>query len=143
GLQAQLDSLQEIEAARANRATADDALKGWKGMDQPGPYSLSQLDGVLDELDAERVREHSFESVAQLQQGELLRVETEVKAQQAAERLALEKATDGVGAPLELARLRTRRASEQLQLLRLQGDLNGQLTATSPIEAHLTAGSAW
>ena len=31
-LQSQLDLLQEIEAARANRAAADDALKDWKGM---------------------------------------------------------------------------------------------------------------
>jgi small-conductance mechanosensitive channel len=136
-LQAQLDSLQEIEAARANRATADDALKGWKGLDQPGPYLVSQLDSVFDELDAERVRQHSFESVAELQQGELLRAESQLKAVQAAERLALEKATDGVGAPLELARLRTRRASEQLQLLRLQGDLNGELKATSQLRVQL------
>ena len=136
-LQAQLDSLQEIEAARANRAAADDALKGWKGMDQPGPYSVSQLDGAFDELDAERVRQHSFESVAELQQTELLRAESQLKAVQAAERLALEKATDGVGAPLELARLRTRRASEQLQLLRLQGDLNGELSATSQLRVQL------
>ena len=136
-LQAQLDSLQEIEAARANRATADDALKGWKGLDQPGPYSVSQLDSVFDELDAERVRQHSFESVAELQQAELLRAESQLKAVQAAERLALEKATDGVGAPLELARLRTRRASEQLQLLRLQGDLNGELKATSQLRVQL------
>jgi hypothetical protein len=63
------------------------------------------LDRVLDELDAERVRLHSFQSVAELQQAELLRLEASSEAQQAAERLALEKATDGVGAPLELARL--------------------------------------
>ena len=136
-LRAQIDLLQEIEAARANRAAADDALKGWKGMEQPGPYSLSQLDRVLDELDAERVRLHSFQSVAELQQAELLRLEAQLKAQQAAERLALEKATDGVGAPLELARLRTRRASEQLQLVRLGGDLNAELTATSELRAKL------
>ncbi|HJW51270.1 MAG TPA: mechanosensitive ion channel domain-containing protein [Burkholderiaceae bacterium] len=136
-LQAQLDLLQEIEAARANRAAADDALKGWKGMEQPGPYSLSQLDRVLDELDAERVRQHSFQSVGELQQAELLRLEAQLKAQQAAERLALEKATDGVGAPLELARLRTRRASEQLLLVRLGGDLNAELTATSELRAKL------
>ena len=136
-LRAQLDLLQEIDAARANRAAADDALKGWKGMEQPGPYSLSQLDRVLDELDAERVRVHSFQSVAELQQAELLRLEAQLKAQQAAERLALEKATDGVGAPLELARLRTRRASEQLQLVRLGGDLNAELMATSELRAKL------
>ncbi len=136
-LQAQLDLLQEIEAARANRAAADDALKGWKGMEQPGPYSLSQLDRAVDELDAERVRQHSFQSVAELQQAELLRLEAQVKAQQAAERLALEKATEGIGAPLELARLRTRRASEQLQLVRLGGDLNAELAATSGLRAQL------
>jgi len=136
-LQSQLDLLQEIEAARANRAAAGDALKDWKGMEQPGPYSLSQLDRALDELDAERVRQHSFQSVAELQQAELLRLEAQVKAQQAAERLALEKATDGVGTPLELARLRTRRASEQLQLVRLGGDLNAELSATSELRAKL------
>lgn len=136
-LQAQLDLLQEIEAARASRAVAQGRLDSWKGMDQPGPYTLTQLDRALDEVDAERLRRHSFQSVAELQQAELLRVETLLKSSQAAERRALEQATDGVGAPLELARLRTRRASEQLQLLRLQGELNGELKATADLRVRL------
>jgi len=136
-LQAQLDLLQEIEAAKANRAVADDALKQWKGPERPGPYTLAQLDGALDELDAERVRRHAFRSLADLQQVELLRVEALVKASQAEERRALEKATDGIAAPLELARLRTRRSTEQLQILRLQGTLNGELEATSELRVRL------
>ena len=130
-LQAQLDLLQEIEAARAGRAAAADALAAWKGFNEPGPYSLTQLDRLLDQLDAETTRLHSFQSVGELQREELQRIEAQLKASQAAGRLALEKATDGVAAPLELARLRTRRTTELLQLLRLQGELNAELTATA------------
>ncbi len=71
---------------------------------------------------------NSYHSVATLQQDELLRVEEMLKRSQAAGRLALERATDGAKAPLELARLRTRRFSEGLQLIQLQGELNGELT---------------
>jgi small-conductance mechanosensitive channel len=127
-LQAQLDLLREIEAAGAGRKSAEEALAGWKGPEQPGPYSLTQVDGALDRLDAERARLHSFRSVGELQRAELQRVQSQLKASQADERLALEKATDGVVAPLELARLRTRRTTEQLQILRLQGELNEELT---------------
>ena len=130
-LQAQLDLLQEIDAARAARATTADALAAWKGFSEPGPYSLTQLDRLLDQLDAENTRLHSFQSVSELQREELQRVEAQLKASQAAGRLALEKATDGVAAPLELAKLRTRRTTELLQLLRLQGELNAELTATA------------
>jgi len=130
-IQAQLDLLREIEAARAARAVAEDAQASWKGLAQPGPYSLTQLDGALDQLDAERARLHSFESVGALQREELQRAEARLKASQADERLALEKAADGVQAPLELARLRTRRATETLQLLRLQGELNDELIGTT------------
>ncbi len=111
-LQAQLDILQEISAARANRASAEEALAAWKGPDQPGPYTLTQVDRVLDQFDAEQMRLHSFRSVGELQQQELFRVETMLKASQAQERLAVEKAADGIATPLELARLRTRRSAK-------------------------------
>jgi small-conductance mechanosensitive channel len=130
-LQAQLDLLQEIEAARAGRAAAADALPAWKGFEQAGPYSMTQLDRLFDQLDAERTRLHSFQSVGELQREESQRVESQLKTNQADERVALEKATDGVAAPFEVARLRTRRTSELLQLLRLQGELNAELTATA------------
>jgi potassium-dependent mechanosensitive channel len=136
-LQAQLDLLQEIDAARVNRAAATEALAIWKGPDQPGPYSLTQLDRALDQLDAERTRLNSFKSVAELQREELQRIEAQLKAGQADERLALEKATQGVTAPLEVARLRSRRVSEMLQLMRLQGELNDELMATSKARAEL------
>lgn len=126
-LQAQLDLLREIDAARTTREVAEEAQANWKGLAQPGPYSLTQVDGALDQLDAEQARLHSFESVGDLQREELQRAEARLKASQAEERLALEKATDGVVAPLELARLRTRRATELLQLLRLQGELTEEL----------------
>ncbi len=67
---------------------------------------------MLDQLDAERTRLHSFESVGTLNVEEVARVEARLKSTQADERLALEKATDGVVAPLELARLQTRRVTE-------------------------------
>ncbi len=136
-LQAQLDLLREIEAARAGRTAAADALQSWKGLDEPGPYSLTQLDRALDQLDAERTRLHSFQSVGELQREELFRVETQLRANQADERLALEKAADGIVAPLELARLRTRRTSELLQLLRMQGELNTELIAAAQSRAAL------
>ncbi len=136
-LQAQLDLLQEIEAVRAGREAAETALQAWKGMEQPRPYSLTQYDRLLDQRDAEHVRLHSYQSVAALQQAELERLEAELKSNQAAERLAVEKATDGVTAPLELARLRTRRTSEYLQLIRLQGDLSAELQATSQARSRL------
>jgi hypothetical protein len=136
-LQAQLDILQEISAARANRASAEEALAAWKGPDQPGPYTLTQVDRVLDQFDAEQVRLHSFRSVGELQQQELFRVETMLKASQTQERLAVEKAADGIATPLELARLRTRRLSEGLQLLRLQGELNTELTQATAARASL------
>jgi small-conductance mechanosensitive channel len=130
-LQAQLDLLQEIEAARGQRAAAERADKAWKAPETPGPYALTDVDRTLDALDAERVRLHSFSSVAELQQTELARLEALLKTNQAAERLAVEKATQGIAAPLEIARLRVRRTSEQLQLLRLQGELNAELKATA------------
>ncbi|HQR21249.1 MAG TPA: mechanosensitive ion channel [Burkholderiaceae bacterium] len=130
-LQGQLDVLQEIEAARAAREVSDETLRAWRGMELPGPYTLTQYDRALDQLDAERVRLHSYQSVGELQQGEMLRLETQLKASQAAERLAVEKAADGLAAPLDLARLRTRRTSEQLQLVRLQGQLNAELRAAT------------
>ncbi len=130
-LQAQLDLLREIDAARATREVAEEAQANWKGLAQPGPYSLTQVDGALDQLDAERARLHSFESVGDLQREELQRAEARLKASQAEERLALEKATDGVVAPLELARLRTRRSTELLQLLRLQGELTEELVRST------------
>lgn len=136
-IQAQLDLLREIEAARAAREAAEDAQTSWKGLAKSGPYSLTQLDGALDRLDAERARLHSFESVGQLQRDELQRAEARLKASQADERLALEKATEGVLAPLELARLRTRRATEMLQLLRLQGELNDELVRTAKARVDL------
>ena len=130
-LQAQLDLLGEIEAARAKRAEEEDALARWKGFDEPGPYSLTQLDRLLDELDGERTRLHSFESVGTLNVEEVARVEARLKSTQASQRLALEKATDGVVAPLELARLQTRRVTEMRQLLLLQGELNAELMHAS------------
>jgi small-conductance mechanosensitive channel len=136
-LQAQLDLLREIEAARATRAMAAEALSAWKGPSEPGPYSLTQMDLLLDQLDAERTRLHSYQSVGELQREELFRVENQLKANQADERLAVEKATDGIAAPLELARLRTRRTSELLQLLRMQGELNTELLATAQSRADL------
>ena len=136
-LQAQLDLLGEIEAARAKRAVDEDALARWKGFDEPGPYSLTQLDRLLDQLDAERTRLHSFESVGSLNVEEVTRVEARLKSTQADERLALEKATDGVVAPLELARLRTRRVTEIRSLLLLQGELNAELMHASRARAQL------
>jgi small-conductance mechanosensitive channel len=130
-LQAQLDVLGEIESARSKRAEEEEALARWKGFDEPGPYSLMQLDRLLDQLDAERTRLHAFQSVATLNQEEVARVEARLKSTQADERLALEKAADGVVAPLELARLQTRRVTEMRQLLLLQGELNAELTQAS------------
>ena len=130
-LQAQLDVLGEIESARSKRAEEEEALARWKGFDEPGPYSLTQLDRLLDQLDAERTRLHAFQSVATLNLEEVARVEARLKSTQADERLALEKATDGVVAPLELARLQTRRVTEMRQLLLLQGELNAELTQAS------------
>jgi len=130
-LQAQLDVLGEIESARSKRAEEEEALARWKGFDEPGPYSLTQLDRLLDQLDAERTRLHAFQSVATLNQEEVARVEARLKSTQADERLALEKAADGVVAPLELARLQTRRVTEMRQLLLLQGELNAELTQAS------------
>ncbi len=130
-LQAQLDVLGEIESARSKRADEEDALARWQGFDEPGPYSLTQLDRLLDRLDAERTRLHAFQSVATLNAEEVTRVEARLKSTQADERLALEKATDGVVAPLELARLQTRRVTELRQLLLLQGELNAELTQAS------------
>jgi hypothetical protein len=130
-LQAQLDVLGEIESARSKRAEEEEALARWRGFDEPGPYSLTQLDRLLDQLDAERTRLHAFQSVATLNLEEVARVEARLKNTQADERLALEKATDGVVAPLELARLQTRRVSEMRQLLLLQGELNAELTQAS------------
>ena len=146
-LQNQIDMLGEIESARANRASAEEALANWKGPVEPGPYTLTQVDRALDQLDAERVRLNSYHSVATLQQDELLRVEEMLKSSQAAGRLALERATDGAKAPLELARLRTRNFSEGLQLIQLQGELNGELTHAAQarvalFEKHVAAFSA-
>jgi small-conductance mechanosensitive channel len=141
-LQAQLDLLREIEAARASRAAVEEALAAWKGPAQPGPYSLTQFDGALDQLDAARARLHSFESVGQLQREELQRAEARLKTNQADERLALEKATDGVLAPLDLARLRTRRTTEQLQLLRMQGELSDELTQAAKAKVELLSREA-
>jgi small-conductance mechanosensitive channel len=123
--------LGEIESARSKRAEEEEALARWKGFDEPGPYSLMQLDRLLDQLDAERTRLHAFQSVATLNQEEVARVEARLKSTQADERLALEKAADGVVAPLELARLQTRRVTEMRQLLLLQGELNAELTQAS------------
>jgi small-conductance mechanosensitive channel len=126
-LQTQIDMLAEIETARANRASAEEALATWKGPAKPGPYTLTEVDRALDQLDAERTRLHAYQSVATQQQEELVRIEALLKSGQAAERLALERSSGGAQAPLELARLRTRRLSEALVLIQLQGELNREL----------------
>lgn len=141
-LQAQLNLLGEIESARTKREEDEDALSRWRGFDEPGPYSLTQLDRLLDQLDAERTRLHAFQSVATLNAEEVTRVEARLKSTQADERLALEKATDGVVAPLELARLQTRRITEMRQLLLLQGELNTELTQASRAREQLLARQA-
>ena len=124
-LQTQIDMLGEIETARTNRAAAEAALTAWNGPAEPGPYTLTQVDRAFDQLDAERLRLHSYQSVGTLQREELLRDEDLLKASQASGRLALER-TDAA-ASLELARLRTRRLSENLLLIQLQGELNHEL----------------
>jgi small-conductance mechanosensitive channel len=126
-LQAQLDVLRELESARSERAKAEEALATWKAFDQPGPYTLTQYTALLDQLDAERARINSFESLRSLQQEESQRVEVRLKERQAAERLALEKAAGASTAPLELARLQARHAAEVMRLLTLQGELNAEL----------------
>jgi potassium efflux system protein len=126
-LQTQIDMLAEIETARANRASAEKALATWKGPARPGPYTLTEVDRALDQLDAERTRLHAYQSVATLQNEELLRIEELLKSSQAAERLTLERSSGGAQTPLELARLRTRRLSEALVLIQLQGELNREL----------------
>jgi potassium efflux system protein len=129
--QAQLDLLREIDAARETRLAAEEAQKTWNGPRQPGPYTMSQFDSALDQLDGERARLRSYMSVGDLQSDELQRAEARLKAAQADERLQREKSTSDAPAPLELARLRTRRAGEAVQLLRMQGDLNEELLRTA------------
>jgi len=131
-LQAQVDVQGEISAARAAREEAEQANAAWRGFDQPGPYSITQLDALFDDVDAERTRLHSFESVGKLNGSELERLEQAYKDLQAEQRLAAERAAaSGTPALLEVAQLRTQRAGEVIELLRLQADLNGELAQTA------------
>lgn len=125
-LQAQVDLEAEIAAARNARQGAERAGADWKGFEQPGPYSVTQLDALFDDLDSERARLQSFESVGRLNADDLERLEQSYKDLQAEERLAVERAT-AEPALRELAGLRTQRAGEVIALVWLQSELNGEL----------------
>lgn len=135
-LQGQIDVQAEIVSARTAREEAERASAAWQGFDQPGPHSIAQLDALFDDLDSERTRLHSFESVGKLNISELERLELSYKELQSEERLALERAT-AEPAALEVAQLRTRRAGEIVELLRLQAELNRELAQTARVRAAL------
>ncbi len=129
-LQSQLDVLREIESARTAREESERVAKAAPAP-EPGPYTVTQLDDLYGQLDAERTRLSSFESVAKLNKEEIERLEAIYKERQSEERLALDQAARGQSAALEVAKLRTRRIAEAIELLSLQGRLNDELALAS------------
>ncbi len=66
-----------------------------------------------------------------LNKEEIGRLEAIYKERQSEERLALDQAARGQSAALEVAKLRTRRIAEAIELLSLQGRLNDELAQTA------------
>ncbi len=129
-LQAQVDVEGEIAAAKGVREDAERASATWHRFDDPGPYSVAQLDPLFDEVDAERTRLRTLQSVGKLGAAELERFELSYKELQAEQRLAFERAATEPAA-LDVAQLRTQRSGEVIELVRLQAQLNRELEQTS------------
>ena len=95
----QLNSLEKAEAARQRQAEQQRAIEGWRGFEQPPPYSVLVVDELRNELVAARNALENAKSTAAM----FNRLETDyaakLKAAQGAARLAAEAADRARGTP--------------------------------------------
>ena len=95
----QLNSLEKAEAARQRQAEQQRAIEGWRGFEQPPPYSVLVVDELRNELVAARNALENAKSTAAM----FDRLETDyaakLKAAQGAARLAAEAADRARGTP--------------------------------------------
>ncbi len=97
--QQQLDTLERLEVARAQRAQAERTDREWSGFDPPPPLPVLTVDAIRDDAESAQNRLAATAARRTLLDRFAADIEPKLKASQAAARLAAEAADAGRGTP--------------------------------------------